>query len=191
MSLTPNAVEVLAKQGKADDDFKPVLQAVDVRGVGQGDKMRCRVVLSDGKNFIQSVLSNQLQRSSEVTNNLTNNSILRLLEFVTNEVSGTMVVIVIRFEILYNPGMKYGIPVAIGCVGNELGMNRAECSRTPASSRKGRDSTTENECSGGETQSIAGMQSGGGAEGGRTYVTPTPRKLANSRGVNRYSNEQK
>ena len=87
--------------------------------------MRCRVVLSDGKNFIQNVLSNQLQRSSEVTNNLTNNSILRLLEFVTNEVSGTMVVIVIRFEILYNPGMKYGIPVAIGCVGNELGMNRA------------------------------------------------------------------
>jgi len=120
MSLTPGAIERLVTlEGKQNDpSFMPTLQVIKVIPVSGANSSneRFRTILSDGKHFVQGMLAtqqNQLIHSKQVMDN----TIIKLNDFMNNNVKGKIVIIVLGLEVINkDPGEKIGMPVELGNV---------------------------------------------------------------------------
>jgi replication factor A1 len=119
--LTPDAVRTIIGVSSRDDPaFTPTVQVIQIRPVNNAGPPRYRLVLSDGTHFIQGMLATQLNDMVHVS--LHNNCIIRISEFMNNNVQGKNIIIVLRLDIVDNPGIKIGEPMDIEKAGN-LALN--------------------------------------------------------------------
>ncbi|PHT58649.1 Replication protein A 70 kDa DNA-binding subunit C [Capsicum baccatum] len=111
VNLTDGAVERLSIGEWDADEFKPVLQIVDVRLVTTqaNNAERYRLLISDGVHHQQGMLAtqkNDLIRSQ----NIQKGSIIQLKEFVRNVIRGRVIIIIIELDILYQSCDQIGDP---------------------------------------------------------------------------------
>ncbi|KAJ4779252.1 Replication A 70 kDa DNA-binding subunit [Rhynchospora pubera] len=107
--LTSGAVAVISEGG--GEGMQPVLQISDVRQVStaQNTTERYRMLLSDGAHTQQAMLATQLN-SLVKEGNLQAGSIVRLNEYICNEIQGRRIIIVIQLEVLQSKREIIGIP---------------------------------------------------------------------------------
>jgi replication factor A1 len=129
--LTPNAVRtIIAVNSRDDPTFAPIVQVIQIRPVNNTGPPRYRLVLSDGDHFIQGMLATQLNDMVHVSLNA--NSIIRISEFMNNYVQGKNIIIVLRLDIVDNPGTKIGEPIDIEKAGN-IALKNSNNTRPQAS----------------------------------------------------------
>jgi replication factor A1 len=131
--LTAHAVRQMTgnQQTKNDPDFAPLLQVINVKDVnnGRGDPNtppRYRLVLSDGSNHVQGMLATQL--NGLVFNELNKFNIIRLREFLNNQVNGKNIIIILNLEVVDpGPGHKIGEPTDVYSAGASNNNNAMPC----------------------------------------------------------------
>ena len=132
--LTPNGVKTIITMtsGTANPAFKPIFQVISLRNVGAttGGKPRYRAVLSDGTNFIQGMLATQLIQIIEETQDLKQDSVIEVEDFMNNKVQDKHVIILLKLKVVGNPGSRIGSPTDIELepvksLGTSNGMNNA------------------------------------------------------------------
>ncbi|KAK1925386.1 hypothetical protein DB88DRAFT_450919 [Papiliotrema laurentii] len=110
-NLTSGFCELVHAQEDVQD-VQPVLQILSIKKINAQNNSgqdRYRVILSDGKFFIQSMLATQLNEL--VTNkDLDKNVVVKLTEFVTNAVQGRKLVIILKIEVVARLEEKVGNP---------------------------------------------------------------------------------
>lgn len=112
-ALTRGAIGKIAgmKSSEEDPAFQPTVQVINLRKVNaSGSQDRFRIILSDGVNFMQGLLATQCNDVVH-SNQLQNESIIRLQKFVKNEVSGRTLVVALSLEVVGDhPGGRIGDP---------------------------------------------------------------------------------
>ncbi|XP_071730502.1 replication protein A 70 kDa DNA-binding subunit C-like [Rutidosis leptorrhynchoides] len=105
VNLTFGAISILSSSEWPSYGIKPVLQVIDVRtlqtqsgGGGEGTE-RYRVLLSDGMYYQQGMLATQKNDLARF-NQLQKGSIIRLTEFVCNQIRDRVVVIIIDYDLV-------------------------------------------------------------------------------------------
>ena len=108
MSLTPDAVKTLLKQ-QDSSHFQPILQVTHLKKVNNASDERYRLVLSDGTFTVQGLLP---QAANHYVNSgdLQPNSIVKLNEYMVNEVSDRIIVIALQLQVLQQFPHKMGDP---------------------------------------------------------------------------------
>ena len=100
-SLTNGAVLSLVNETQEASTFHPVMQILDIKKIGAsgtgGD--RYRVIISDGKHFAQSMVTTHLNELIE-TNQLQKHAVVKLTEYICNNVQNRKIVIILGMEIL-------------------------------------------------------------------------------------------
>ncbi|CEG40987.1 replication protein a 70 kda dna-binding [Plasmopara halstedii] len=97
VNLTPNAVSMLY-HSQAPEGFEPWLQVIDIKKIkpasgAVGD--RYRIMLSDGTSYISGMLATQLAPLME-KESLKSNFVLQLKDYLSNEVQGRRIIIVLK-----------------------------------------------------------------------------------------------
>jgi replication factor A1 len=97
-------------------DFNPLLQVISLKDVtNRNDPSappRFRLILSDGTLFVQGMLATQL--NSLVNTTLHRFNVVRVTDYITNEISGKKIIIVLNLDVVDpGPGMKIGEPVDV------------------------------------------------------------------------------
>ena len=117
-SLTAHSIrKMTANQSKNDPNFAPHLQVINIKDVSggrgePGQPARYRLVLSDGSNHVQGMLATQL--NNLVHTQLNKFNIIRLNEFINNEVSGKNIIIILSLDVIDDgPGHKIGEPTDV------------------------------------------------------------------------------
>lgn len=98
-----------------DATGEPTVQVIDLKQLTSANaqpdaKKRYRLSLSDGSHALAAMVATQLNRIIE-SDELKTNTILRLKEFICNEVAGKRIIIVLGVEILDNSQGLIGSPV--------------------------------------------------------------------------------
>lgn len=131
--LTHNAINLIIRHGESSPEgFNPILQILQVKqiqGSNSAQGERYRVILSDGELFAQGMLAKQLIHHVH-SGALTENSVIRVDNYLTNVVSNKSVIILLNFELLNNPGYKIGNPVAANDA-TGVGANAAALNNRP------------------------------------------------------------
>ena len=130
-TLTHNSVREMttSTSSKNNPNFSPVLQVINIKDVnsGRGDPSqpaRYRLVLSDGQNHVQGMLATQL--NSKVGTELTKFNIIKLNEFINNEVSGKNIIIILSLDVIDNSQTsKIGEPTDVYTTGSAAPTNAA------------------------------------------------------------------
>ncbi|CAN4076368.1 unnamed protein product [Withania somnifera] len=125
-NLTDGAVEMLSIGEWNSEEFKPVLQIVDVRLVNtqnqSNNNERYRLLISDGVYQQQGMLAtqkNDLIRSKRIQKG----SIIKMKEFVRNVIQNRVIIIIIELDILLETCDQIGDPKH---------YIRTDCSSTPS-----------------------------------------------------------
>lgn len=121
-TLTPNSIRQMVSienGGNHDPSFSPVVQALRVIPVksAPNSQRRYRVILSDGTHHCQGMLATQNNIHIE-KGELTDNSVLKVNDFMKNLVQQKTLIILLGFNILSNPGIVIGSPSPIDKVEN-------------------------------------------------------------------------
>lgn len=114
-SLTENGVRTIVSMTSAAENkaFRPVFQVISIKQVGSSNGIaRFRAVLSDGTYFVQGMLASQINDIVE-TKALENNGKVAIDDFMNNNIQGRNVIILLKVEILDNPGHRIGNPTDI------------------------------------------------------------------------------
>ena len=115
-TLTNGAVLDLLNETREASVFHPTMQILDIRKIGGsangagGD--RYRVIISDGRHFAQSMVTTQLNELIE-TNQLQKYSIVKLTEYICNNVQNRKIIIILGMEILQSTAEKIGEPYKV------------------------------------------------------------------------------
>lgn len=129
ISLTSNAVRDIVAAGKQEPNFHPICQIINIKNVAHnqgnsGIPNRFRIIISDGECYIQGMLATQLNSMVE-NNQLGANNIVRVNQFITNEVKGKILIVVLGMEVLDSGnGQKIGNPVDVEKAG-AMNMQKA------------------------------------------------------------------
>lgn len=166
--LTPNAVAILSSSSSTDNpSFNPTVQLLHVKNVrsGAGASERYRVVLSDGTRTVQGMLATQLN-SLVSAGQVRDNAVVTVREFISNDVSGKKVVILLNIEVVPWEGGRIGDPAE--------GGGAAPAPTPSAGPMYGRNAQ-------GSGQNAYGNQGGYGAGGGygkpaAQATNPSPQK---------------
>lgn len=90
--------------------FSPILQVLDTKQVpGPQGSVRYRIVLSDGKHYIQGMLATQLNHMI-ATNLIGANTIVQVEQFMSNRVKDRTVIILLNVHALRNEPSRIGDP---------------------------------------------------------------------------------
>lgn len=114
-SLSKDSISTLVgmKSSSEDTNFKPVVQVLSLKNMGPGANRegqdRFRVILSDGSYFISGMLATQLKRVVD-SGELQNNSIVRINDFMNNNIQGRSIAIVLEIEVLGTATERLGTP---------------------------------------------------------------------------------
>ena len=133
-SLTNGAVLALVNETQEAAVFHPTMQILDIKKIGGsangtgGD--RYRVIISDGRHFAQSMVTTQLNELIE-TDRLKKFAIVKLTEYICNNVQNRKIVIILGMEILRSTAEKIGEPFAV----EKAGANPPQASAAPAAPR--------------------------------------------------------
>lgn len=97
-----------------ETNSQPILQVVELKQIntssGNGIP-RYRLVISDGVHFQQAMLATQLN-AQVADGSLMLNTIIRMKDFIANEVSNKRIVIILQVDILVTAASKVGNPVS-------------------------------------------------------------------------------
>jgi replication factor A1 len=109
-SLAPGTVHRMVNMmnNKSDPSYQPLLQIIHLKPVG-GAADRYRMVLSDGQTFVQAMLATQLNNMVQ-SNEIQLDSIIRVKDFMTNNVNGKTVVIVLETQVEVAVSTRIGVP---------------------------------------------------------------------------------
>jgi replication factor A1 len=116
-TVTTNAVRTIIglQSASTDPAFLPIFQVISIKAVGNqngGTVQRYRAVLSDGTHFVQGMLATQLNPLVQ-KEELTVNSLVQVTDFMNNNIQGRNVIILLKLELLNNPGARIGDPTDI------------------------------------------------------------------------------
>jgi replication factor A1 len=116
-TVTANAVRTIIglQSASTDPAFLPIFQVISIKAVGNqngGTVQRYRAVLSDGTHFVQGMLATQLNPLVQ-KEELTVNSLVQVTDFMNNSIQGRNVIILLKLELLNNPGARIGDPTDI------------------------------------------------------------------------------
>ncbi|KAL7574686.1 hypothetical protein ACA910_003029 [Epithemia clementina (nom. ined.)] len=144
--ITPQGVRKLleTKDGSRRSGHITV-QVIHIKSVPSAQGERFRVVLSDSENFVQGMMSSQMNvLITEGT--LTAMGLLSIEDHMFNEIQGkTIVILLSAFPLNENPGFKIGNPVDISLVaGNTTAANSAAAAPTPLYNSTNSTSTVHN-----------------------------------------------
>ena len=132
-SLTADGVRTIVGMGATSENpaFQPVFQVISIKRVGSANDTvaRFRAVLSDGTYFVQGMLASQINHIVE-NNELTVNGFIKVVDFMNNNIQGKNVVIMLKVEILSNPGDRIGQPEDIEKQGAAALANRGSTTTT-------------------------------------------------------------
>lgn len=201
MSLTDGAIQrMFSMSGSSDDpSFLPSVQILHLKKIPQngGADDRWKVVLSDGNRFLSGMCATQLNikvNSGEIAQF----GIINVNEFLVNTLpSGQKIVIVLRCELVQNPGSRIGNPVDITKAGN-VGSAQAQPSGGVGGGAQpmyGKVESAGNPYGGGGSNPYGSRgNSGGMGMSGQGSSNPVIRTNASSQsftpisGLNMYSN---
>ncbi|XP_058777542.1 replication protein A 70 kDa DNA-binding subunit A-like [Vicia villosa] len=110
LSLTPGAI---MKMCFTSEEFQPVLQVIDLKLVQSSQNNtteRYRAVLSDGEFYEQGMLATQ-KNDLIHSGRLQKGSIVKLLQFVTNDVQRRKIIIIVDLDVLMDICEMIGKPV--------------------------------------------------------------------------------
>ena len=115
-----------ADSNNNDKSYRPVMQAINVKTVagGSAGNPRYRVVLSDGSLFVQGMLATQMAHLVQ-SGQLRENSVIRVDDFMKNDVAGRPIVILLRAEVLSGSEPHCQFPDPGGRIGNPVDHNSA------------------------------------------------------------------
>jgi replication factor A1 len=116
-TVTSDAVRTIIglQSASTDPAFLPIFQVISIKAVGNqnsGTVQRYRAVLSDGTHFVQGMLATQLNPLVQ-KEELTVNSLVQVTDFMNNNIQGRNVIILLKLELLNNPGARIGNPTDI------------------------------------------------------------------------------
>ncbi|WVR06269.1 hypothetical protein IAU60_003299 [Kwoniella sp. DSM 27419] len=110
--LTAGFCELVFNSDTPPEDVQPVLQVLSVKKInapGAAGQDRYRLIMSDGKYFIQAMIATQLNHLVE-SKQLDKNVLIKLTQYVTNAVQGRKLVIILQLETQPWTGEKIGNP---------------------------------------------------------------------------------
>lgn len=115
-TLTENAVRTLtqSKDSRSMPAFKPIIQLINVKNVKKESdgSDRYRLILSDGQCFVQGMVATQLNEL--IANGIRENNIIRVNEYMVNNVKGKKICVVLSMDIVdANITEKIGSPVDV------------------------------------------------------------------------------
>eukprot|EP00984_Skeletonema_dohrnii_P010594 scaffold4130_cov112-Skeletonema_dohrnii-CCMP3373.AAC.6 len=201
MSLTDGAIQrMFSMSGSSDDpSFLPSVQILHLKKIAQngGADDRWKVVLSDGNRFLSGMCATQLN-SKVNSGEIAQFGIVNVSEFLVNTLpSGQKIVIVLRCELVQNPGSRLGNPVDITKAGN-VGSAQAQPSGGVGGGAQpmyGKVESAGNPYGGGGSNPYGSRgNSGGMGMSGQGSSNPVIRTNASSQsftpisGLNMYSN---
>lgn len=102
--LTPNGI---AKVNGGDLNLKPVVQVIEVKAIGAGE--RYRILVSDGSETQQALLATQLNAIVK-GGRLKDGSIVQLLEYICSTVQDRRIIVVLNLEVIIAEGQVIGNP---------------------------------------------------------------------------------
>uniref|UniRef100_A0A6U3S1P3 Replication protein A subunit n=1 Tax=Ditylum brightwellii TaxID=49249 RepID=A0A6U3S1P3_9STRA len=123
MSLTRGAVRTLAQTDGHNSmpSFMPVVQIIHVKKVetpGGAGSERFRAIISDGQHYVQGMLATQLNHLVH-SNQIMENSIVKVDEFMNNLVQNRTVIILLKVEVINpDPKQRFGNPTDIAKEGD-------------------------------------------------------------------------
>jgi len=118
----------IARMLDNDTAFQPTLQVLDVKKIVTGQSgLRFRLVLSDGLFYLQGMLASQCTDLVNASD-LRKFSVIRLKEFVCNNINGKKICVVIQCEVVSQLGGGIGAPA------NALQTNPAQMQASMSSS---------------------------------------------------------
>ena len=112
MSLTQGSILDLINETKEATIFHPTVQVIDIRKIAGSGTDRYRVIISDGRFYAQSMLTTQLNSLVE-EDKLRKNAIVKLNEYICNNVQARKIVIILKMEIVVPETNKIGDPIPI------------------------------------------------------------------------------
>jgi len=201
MSLTDGAIQrMFSMSGSSDDpSFLPSVQILHLKKIAQngGADDRWKVVLSDGNRFLSGMCATQLN-SKVNSGEIAQFGIVNVSEFLVNTLpSGQKIVIVLRCELVQNPGSRLGNPTDITKAGN-VGSAQAQPSGGVGGGAQpmyGKVESAGNPYGGGGSNPYGSRgNSGGMGMSGQGSSNPVIRTNASSQsftpisGLNMYSN---
>ncbi|WRT67698.1 uncharacterized protein IL334_004670 [Kwoniella shivajii] len=110
--LTAGFCELVFNSAEAPEGVQPTLQVLSVKKInapGASGQDRYRLILSDGKHFIQAMIATQLNHMVE-SKELDKNVLIKMTGYVTNAVQGRKLVIILQLETVPWNGEKIGNP---------------------------------------------------------------------------------
>ena len=116
MDLTRGAITHIYETQSTD--MKPVLQIVELKKISSNNNVnpsappRFRLVVSDGEKSQDAMLATQLNQRV-VNNEIQVNALVRLEDYICNQVANKRLIIILRFELLSNAPSKIGMPVPV------------------------------------------------------------------------------
>ncbi|XP_031399719.1 replication protein A 70 kDa DNA-binding subunit A-like [Punica granatum] len=124
VSLTAGAIrKICDRQLVGDSEPKPVLQVTDVKSVLganiRNPNQRYRMILSDGVNSHQGLLTTQLNHLVD-SGHLQKSSIIRLNEFVCSLIKDRLLIVVVDMEVIHDKHDLIGEPVALKISGTSV-----------------------------------------------------------------------
>ena len=111
-SLTKNSIATLVRMQSASENrsFQPIVQVVNLRNVGQLDKQdRFRVVISDGKHFVQGMLATQLNSMVD-SGVLKADSVVQIQDFMNNRIQERNIIIILKVVVMGSADQRLGDP---------------------------------------------------------------------------------
>jgi len=137
--LTPHAVRDIVATTSQQAGFEPICQIINIKNVNNGGQTdRYRIILSDGECYVQGMVATQLNHFLS-NNQLRTNNIVRIQNYMINDVKGKKVIILLGFEILdADLTTKIGTPVDVERVGAaKLASNNYGSSNSNSNSNAG------------------------------------------------------
>jgi replication factor A1 len=97
-----------------DTSNQPVVQVIELKQINASGSAnpRYRLAVSDGVHFQQAMLATQLNEHV-VQGLIAINAVIRMNDFIANEVANKRIIIILNVEVLGNPGERVGAPVSV------------------------------------------------------------------------------
>ncbi|WVQ65870.1 uncharacterized protein L199_004048 [Kwoniella botswanensis] len=172
--LTAGFCELVFNSADAPEGVTPTLQVLSVKKInapGASGQDRYRLILSDGKHFIQAMIATQLNGMVE-SKEIDRNVLIKLTGYVTNAVQGRKLVIILQLETVPWNGEKIGNPTNIEQQqqqGNQSTSTSAAPAPVPKQEVGGFQARQQSATGRGGAQARAGAGGRGKAEVGPLY----------------------
>ncbi|KAK8858497.1 hypothetical protein IAR55_002724 [Kwoniella newhampshirensis] len=187
--LTAGFCELVFNSSEPPEGIQPVLQVLSVKKInapGASGTDRYRLILSDGKYFIQGMIATQLNHHVE-NKEIDKHVLIKLVNYVTNAVQGRKLVIILNLEFVPWNGEKIGSPQNLEQQQGASNGGAAPAAVASAAPKQEPGAGTAN--GGGANRGQFGGRGGAAAKGGRPSGKQDVGPLYPIEGLSPYQNK--